>query len=44
MGGGVLVPVTDWMGVTADYRHFIFMGPSIANVNRFMAGVSFFTR
>lgn len=43
VGGGVLVPLNRWRGITAGYRHFIFMGPSVANVNRIMAGVSFCT-
>jgi opacity protein-like surface antigen len=44
MGGGVLVPMTDWMGVTADYRHFVFPDPEVANFDRFTAGVTFFSR
>ena len=43
VGGGVLVPLNEWLGITAGYRHFIFMGPSVTNVNRIMAGVSLST-
>jgi hypothetical protein len=42
MGGGATLKLTNWVGVTGDYRHFIVLGPTVQHVNRVLTGVTFF--
>jgi len=44
LGAGVTYRLSDWLGVNADYRHFIVHADGTRNLNRFMSGVTFFVR
>ena len=44
VGGGLTYRVNRWLGVNADYRHFIVNADAIEHVNRFTTGVSLFVR
>lgn len=43
-GVGATYRLTDWLGLNADYRHFIVDGTETEHVNRFTTGVSLFVR
>ena len=44
VGGGLTYRVNRWLGVNADYRHFIVNADAIEHVNRFTTGISLFVR
>jgi hypothetical protein len=44
LGGGILYRANRWLGVNADYRHFIVNADATEYVNRFTAGISLFLR
>jgi opacity protein-like surface antigen len=41
LGAGVRYWVTDWLGLTADYRQFQVYADQTRHVNRFAAGLTF---
>jgi opacity protein-like surface antigen len=41
LGGGVRYNLTKWLGVNADYRHFIVHADDTRHVNRFGVGITF---
>lgn len=43
-GLGATYWLTNWLGVNADYRHFVVNGPETEHVNRFTAGFSLAVR
>lgn len=43
LGAGVTYRLSNWLGLSADYRHFIVNAADTRHVNRFTAGVSLFT-
>jgi len=43
-GGGGIYRMTNWLGVNADYRHFIVHATDTQHVNRFTAGLTLFTK
>jgi opacity protein-like surface antigen len=44
VGGGISYRANRWVGVNADYRHFIVNADATEYVNRFTAGISLFLR
>jgi opacity protein-like surface antigen len=42
LGVGATYRLTDWLGVNADYRHFVVNAADTEHVNRFTTGVSLF--
>jgi len=42
VGAGATYRLTNWLGVNADYRHFIVNAADTQHVNRFTTGVSLF--
>jgi opacity protein-like surface antigen len=44
VGLGTTYRVTSWLGLNADYRHFIVNASDTQHVNRFTTGVSFFVK
>jgi opacity protein-like surface antigen len=44
LGAGATYRLTNWLGLSGDYRHFIVSATDTEHVNRFTAGVSFFVR
>lgn len=44
LGFGANYRLNDWLGVNADYRHFVVNTPGIEHVNRFATGVSVFLK
>ena len=43
-GVGTTYRLTKWLGLDADYRHFIVNAPETQHVNRFTTGVSLFIK
>jgi opacity protein-like surface antigen len=43
-GAGGMYRLTNWLGVTADYRHFVVHATDTQHVNRFTTGGSVFVR
>ena len=41
LGAGVRYPLTNWLGLNADYRHFLVHSGDTRHVNRFGVGVTF---
>ena len=44
MGGGLSYRVNRWLGLNADYRHFIVNADATEHLNRFTAGISLFVK
>jgi opacity protein-like surface antigen len=44
LGAGATYRLTNWLGVHADYRHFIVNAVDTPHVNRFTTGVSVFVK
>ena len=44
VGAGTTFRLTNWLGVNADYRHFIVNAADMEHVNRFATGVSLFVK
>ncbi|MFO7301510.1 MAG: outer membrane beta-barrel protein [Acidobacteriota bacterium] len=44
LGGGLTYRLSDWLGLTADYRLFVFNTNEAQRVNRFTTGVSILLR
>jgi opacity protein-like surface antigen len=44
IGVGTTYRLTNWLGLNADYRHFIVNASETQHVNRFTTGVSFFVK
>jgi opacity protein-like surface antigen len=44
VGGGISYRATRWLGVNADYRHFIVSADATEHVNRFTTGISLFVK
>ncbi len=44
LGVGAAYRLTKWLGLNADYRHFIVNATDTEHVNRFTTGVSLFVR
>ena len=44
VGGGISYRATRWLGVNADYRHFIVNADATEHVNRFTTGISLFVK
>lgn len=40
LGAGASFRITNWLGVNADYRHFIVNAANTEHVNRFTTGIS----
>jgi len=43
-GVGATYRLTNWLGVNADYRHFVVNATDRQHVNRFATGVSLFAK
>jgi hypothetical protein len=43
-GLGATYRLTKWLGVNADYRHFVVNATDTQHVNRFTTGVSLFVK
>ena len=44
LGAGATYRLNRWLGVNADYRHFIVNTPTTEHVNRFTTGISLFVK
>jgi hypothetical protein len=44
LGAGATLPLTNWLGITGDYRHFLVLSQKVQHVNRFLIGASLFRR
>lgn len=44
IGGGISYRANRWLGVNADYRHFIVNADATEHVNRFTTGISLFVK
>jgi opacity protein-like surface antigen len=44
LGGGISYRANRWLGVNADYRHFIVNADATEHVNRFTTGISLFVK
>ena len=44
VGGGISYRVNRWLGLNADYRHFIVNASATEHVNRFSTGISLFVK
>ena len=42
LGGGISYQLNRWLGVNADYRHFVVNADASQHVNRFATGISLF--
>ena len=42
LGAGATYRLTNWLGVNADYRHFIVNAADTQHINRFTTGISLF--
>lgn len=43
-GLGTTYRLTNWLGLNADYRHFVVNATDTQHINRFTTGVSLFVR
>ncbi|PYR20459.1 MAG: hypothetical protein DMF95_26005 [Acidobacteria bacterium] len=44
LGGGISYRLNRWLGVNADYRHFIVNADATEYINRFTTGISLFVK